>query len=185
MSEFTFTDFILAILVLIGACIGGYWSYLGSQNAIKNQLKNEQKTVAKVIDIDLKTIYESDYFFEYYSNQKTNPKENIETKFEDIKLPMKLYEDKTLLYFVFSHDIAKLEYNHSSEIYEFYNDLFKADKYWNFVLENTLSKRQLCIENQILYDATLERYNDMNALIIKCGDNIQKIRTELKEVYGL
>lgn len=187
MSEFTLTDFILAILVLIGACIGGYWSYRGSQDAIKKQFENEKKTIAKVIDIDLKNIYESPYFYKYYDAHKYDDlTKNDAMSIEDIKLPGKLYDDKTLLYYVFTHDIAKLDYNLSSEIFEFYNNLFKADNYWDFVLKNILpysEQYMLCIENKRMQDLTLQRYHEMKFLIIKCGDKIPELREKLKEVY--
>jgi hypothetical protein len=191
MLEFTLTDFILAILVLVGACIGGYWSYRGSQDAIKNQLENERKNIAKIIDIDLKNIYKSLYFDLQYSYLKDFKNiEKIEEDFKYILFNGKLYDDRTRLYNTFIQDIAKLDYDLSSEVLDFYSDLFEADKYWTLVFEeknrNTERLKNCTVyKHSNLKDETFEIYKDMNTLILKCGDNIPKIREKLKEFYDI
>ena len=187
MSEFTLSDFILAFLVLVGACIGGYWSYRGSQDVFKKQLENEMKNIAKLIDMDLKNIYDFPYFYDYYDAHKYDDLTiNDAISVKDIKLPGKLYDNKTLLYSVFTHDIAKFDYSLSSEIFEFYNNFFKADKYWDFVFKNTFPSSEqykLCRENKIMQDLTLQRYHEMKVLIINCGNKILELNKKLQEIY--
>ncbi len=141
MSEFSFTDFILAILVLIGACVGGYWSYLGSQNAIKTQLKNETKNVAKAFKLDIKTIQNSPYFFtayKLYTEEKSTTfcKENIGNTPTPHYPPYPFYNIKTGLYFIYQHDLPKLDYNLSIKICNFYNDLIVAEDFRYFISQN-------------------------------------------------
>lgn len=102
------------------------------------QLKNERKTIAKAIDIDLKTIFEYPMFKIHYENSlKTNKFKPDETPLT-ITAPLeKLYNEKTLLYFDFIHEIEKLDINLSFEIIDFYNDLFLIEKY-SIVIMNSL-----------------------------------------------
>lgn len=191
MSEFTLTDFMLAILVLIGACIGGYWSYRGSQDAVKNQLENERKNIAKIIDLDLKNIYRSIYFNIHYTYLKdVRNIDTIKNDFKYIRYSEKMYNNKTLLYNTFIQDIGKLNYTLSSEILEFYSDFFEANNYWTLVFEEKKRNTEF-LNNCIAYhhnnlrDGTFEIYKDMNILIIKCGDKIPELREKLKEVYDM
>ena len=96
-------------------------------------------------------------------------------------MKIKLYDDKTLLYHKFTHDIAKLDYNLSSEIYDFYNDLFKADKLWDNILEGENPSLKFDPRHP-QHEITMFRYKEMNALINNCAE-CQKIREELKEFY--
>jgi hypothetical protein len=189
MSEFTLTDFILAILVLAGACIGGYWSYRGSQDAIKNQLENERKNIAKIIDLDLKNIYKSIYFNIHYTYLKDVQNiDTIKNDFRYIRYNEKMYNDKTLLYNTFIQDIGKLDYTLSSEILEFYSDFFEADNYWTLVFEEKKRNTEFlsdCIayKHDNLRHGIFDIYQNMNILIIKCGDKIPELREKLKKVY--
>lgn len=178
MSEFTLTDFILAVLVLVGACIGGYWSYRGSQDAIRNQLLNERKNIAKALDIDLKTIYESPNFSFYYNSFKNDKTDDINVIFPKLRTEFDgLYNEKVGLYFVFNHDIAKFDHNLSSEIYKFYNNLLQAEECRDYISEYRYSEH-VDIVTQINL-----RYNFMKNFIMECDDKIPEIRENLKEVY--
>lgn len=198
MSEFTLSDFLLAILVLVGACIGGYWSYRGSHDVIKKQLENEQKNIAKAIDIDLKNISTSIEFntqYTFYKKTKDYPAEIFE-KIIPSELEKKFYNDKNLLYFVFKQDIAKLDHELSFDIYEFYNDLFIAEDLRKLLLKsqnphvemvnsdaeliNELIKDVADIKKEVLN----KKYELFRKLILDCGDNIPELREKLKEVYN-
>jgi len=179
--------------VIIGSLITGAFTFLSSHISYLNRLKNEQKTIAKAIDIDLKTISESFYFkeaYEFHRNNYVFIKE--ENDFDDIissfgnMFNTRLYDDdKDLLYFVFIHDIAKLDYNLSSEIYEFYNVFFKANKYSMYIYRDAFESDLLFEENKHTRNASFSTYLDMSESILKCGDNIPKLREKLKEVYEL
>ena len=156
---------------LVGAVIGGLLAYYGSKNAYKHQLKIERKNIAKAIDIDLDTISESVYFGVFYKNYKKG-----NTKIPE-KIDQKYIDEKTTLYSVFNHDIAKLDYDISSRIYEFYTDLFTAESYRIFIINNKDSNDEKTKAEVEIIDVIMKKW------IVKCGDNIPKIREKLKEVY--
>jgi len=182
MSDSSQYNIIITIVGIVsaflGAIIGGYLSYHGSIEVYKNQLKNEQKNIARAIDIDLKAILEYPTFRLYYMLHNYNKYDDRDESLpKDMTLTNKFYDDKTILYFVFDHDIAKLDHDLSSKIYEFYSDLFKASNCKEFIALNRLSK------DAVIQKILKDKDEVMKSLIFKCGDNVSELREKLREVY--
>jgi hypothetical protein len=178
------TDLFTIAIGFIGALVGGLLSYIGVQQVYKNQINDEKKAIAKAIDIDLKTLYDSPFFSRSYNRAlkivKFKPDENA----LEMAIPLgTLYDDKTLLYFVFSHDIVKFDINLSSEIFEFYNDLFSIEKYSRFIKQNLTVGYQLFKDSEKTGESTFDSYKKMNELIIKCGNKIPELRKKLQKVH--
>lgn len=183
MSDLPLTE-VLAVFGILAMFFIYYLQKRDAKDANKEQLKNERKRIAKMVDIDLKNIYEAQSFKKYYNAHKNDElTKKGEIKLKDIKLPGKLYNDKTLLYYSFSHEITKLDYSLSSEIIEFYNDLFKADRYWTFLVDTQFKSYDSYMDNSLLEGVIVDRYNDMKMLIKKFGDELPVLRTKLQEIY--
>lgn len=169
--------------VIIGALLTGAFTFLSSHVSYLNQSKNELRNIAKAIDIDLGTIYESPFFNEYYKSYIIDKENNVSPS-KHMIIPQNSFIEERSLYSIFIHDISKLDYDLSSEIYEFYNDLYQADKYSMFIYQNTTKYQQLFKENTSFQEATFNDYKTMTCLIIKCKNDIPKLREKLKKVYG-
>jgi hypothetical protein len=182
MSGFTLNDFMLAFLVLIGASIGGYLSYRGSQDAIKNQSKYEVKNIAKAIELDLQTIKKSPAFETAYILYKGDKSTllNNETPDNEVKLFVprdQFYNKETGLYFLYQRDIAKLNYELSFNIYEFYKNLVSAENNRMFLLQNLNFIDPPDPERMF-------KYRDMTNLIVKCGDSVPRLLEELSKAQN-
>lgn len=177
MSEFSFTDFILAILVLIGACVGGYWSYLGSQNAIKTQLKNETKNVAKAFKLDIETVEKSEYFTTACRLFAKNSDGGYDQNTAPYMPQSPWYNKETGLYFIYQHEIAKLDLELSRKIINFYDNLIVAENLRSFISQDHAFFKHDDVER-------INKYHEMKKLIIKCGDLIPELIEELEKVQN-
>jgi hypothetical protein len=186
---------------ILGAYIGGSMVTSNEQKMYYEQLHDEQKNIAKAIEIDINGLNNSITFYPYYTLYKTKSMKsvinaeilknraislnannfNISSDFDlntdhyAIVLESSLYNNKTCLYFVFDHDISSLDYNLSSEIYQFYNDLFYAETDRTYVWQHDIN-----ISDPT--NKTWVKYEEMQSLIVKCGDNVSKIENDLSKV---
>lgn len=180
--------FFIPMLGLIGAIVGGLLSYLGSRHAYKDQLKYDIKNIAKAIDLDLQTIKKSSTFSTAYHHYTTDPSTILHTITLDVKphiSPNPLYNKETGIYLLYKRDITKLNYDLALNIYEFYNDLFAIENYRLLLLKNPnfiLSIHKNPNPVSPIDNECMSGYPKMTKLIIKCWDNIPKIRTALKAV---
>lgn len=192
-------EYTTAAVAFLGAIVGGCLAVAGSMHLYDIQKHDEQKNIAKAIEIDLDSINNSLVFSPYYYSYKTDcpinevptsakftltqsSKSDLNNSSEDYYKPSRsvvypatpFYDSRTCLYFVFDHDIYILNYDLSSEIYQFYTDLFQAES--DRIYISTVQMTDNYTNN-----TKISRYGEMKYLIIKCGDEIPKIEENLSK----
>jgi hypothetical protein len=165
--NYFFTPFI----GLIGAIIGGVLSYFGSVHTHKNQIKEERKTTAKAFKLDIETVEKSPIFntaYILYSKYPDTPPGRLQCPF---------YNKETGLYFIYQHEIAKLDLELSRKITNFYDNLIVAENYRSFIAQNPDFIEQEDGERIV-------KCYYMKKMIIKCGDKIPELKEELEKVQN-
>jgi len=79
--------------------------------------------------------------------------------------------------FVVHYDISKLDYNLSSEILQFFEDLSEAENARIYIQNNCKN-----LDPQIQTLCTLE-YQNMKFLVVSCINKVAEIRSQLKKIY--
>lgn len=162
---------LVAIIGLIGVVIGSHLTNRGSTKLYKRQQLKEQKNVAKAIDISFEEFSKEGDFrklTELYISEKQSTSRNRSYPM----FPLYSLEDP---YFVFKQDISKFERNLAASIYQFYNDLIKAEMYRLYIKEN--------VKDQSLHPMCEICLIEMKARMISCYNKIPEIRQELKKIH--
>lgn len=139
----------------------------------QKQQETDLKSIATAIDVDLARINESKNFAPYYGFYKYDnfPDPNVKM----IVSPVPFYDSTKDLYMTFNHDISRFNYTISSNVYEFYNNLFNAEKDREFIIQN---KNTTDPYTQAVVGGY---YKEMKYLIVECGNKLPTIRGQLKE----
>jgi hypothetical protein len=169
------TAIIAFVAAILGAAIGGYIGYWEANDLYEKQRLSETQNIAKAIDIDMQFIGGSGNFIPFYNYYKYNTYPSISDSngTKRVLSASPFYNLNNGLYFVFNQDISRFDYKTSSNIYKFYNNLLNAEIDREFIIQygNTTGMEPAV-------DLT---YSEMKYLIIDCGDNLPKIREELKD----
>lgn len=155
--------------------LGSYLSYRGTDMLNKKQQLNELKNIAKAIDINFEHFSTSEV--KKYAELYTKRRSNEDPKDPKLFVPMDPLYLSTDIYFTFNHDICKFDYKLSSDIYQFYIELFRAEMNRLYINANKMNTK---LEVQYLCKF---KQKDMEASIIKCGDKISDIQLQLKRIY--
>lgn len=174
MDRFDRKDYITAIIGLLGVIIGGGITIYGSYMLYQDQQHDEQKNIAKAFDIDITKVNESitpiyDSYAKHYPDSRIYP-----------GLNKPFYSLNNGLYPIFAHDISRFDYNLSSEIFEFYIDIYAAEEDRQYVAEYMKHPSNNNSNESI---AATQRLYDMIKIIKKCHDQqIPSIMKQLKEI---
>ena len=131
------------------------------------------------MDINFESFSNSELvkYAELYVKQRSKRQPNSFISEEQLYVPIDPLYLPTDIYFTFKHDISKFDYNLSSNIYQFYTDLFKAEMNRHYIQNNNMNrdsgKQMICTIKQ----------QDMEANIISCSNKISNIRLQLKKIY--
>jgi hypothetical protein len=139
----------------------------------QDQQHDEQKNIAKAFDIDITKVNES--ITPIYDSYKHYPSRGI-----CLSLDKPFYSLSNGLYPIFAHDISRFDYNLSSEIFEFYIDIYTAEEDRQYVAEYMKHPSNSTTNESI---AATQRLSDMIKIIKKCHDQqIPSIMKQLKEI---
>lgn len=182
-------DSVITLLLgtIIGAVFENLLNYRSSSKLYKKQQLNEIKNIAKAMDISLAEYCKPDFckIVEEYKTERLDRLKDptIRTFF----LPMFPLYSSDDPYFVFKHDISKFEHNLSADIYQFYNDLIRAEAIRVFIVEKIPLIEKFCRKNPEANGDGIPSlkfaHEEMKSRLISCSDNISYIRSRLKEIY--
>lgn len=170
----------LLLGTIIGVIFENMLNYRSSNKLYKEQQLNELKNIAKAIDVSLAEYFNSEFntYAEDYKVEKELKlkKPSVTCMFCPI-FPLYSVEDP---YFVFKHDISKFEHILAADIYQFYNDLIKAEAYRLFIVRNITKE---ILESGDSPPTVRNAHEEMKAKMISCSDKLPGIRTQLKKIY--
>ncbi len=133
---------------------------------------NEIKNNAKAIDIIFAKFSAPEFqkFAELYKNENHST-----SKYNFVPIdPLYLQND---IDFIFRYDISKFDYSLSSAIYQFCDDLSKAENNRLYIEKHKKDPdpgiRTFCVI----------KYQDMKSTIISCSNKVAGIRYQLKKIY--
>lgn len=113
---------------IIGALIGGFCAFSGPYYLWRQQQTKELKTLANAFIIDLERVYNSNFATYFNYKEKNDIKCGNGYITQD-----KPFYDGNGTYFLFAHDIYKFDYELSSKILTFYDDLLSAESSRKFI----------------------------------------------------
>jgi hypothetical protein len=159
------------LIGFIGLILGALLSFSGNYVLYHEQQSDELKNIAKALDMDIAKIDES--ITPFYNDYvlKPYPKPGIYVAPTD-----PFYNLNNGIYPVYAHDISRFDYNLSSEIFEFYIDIYSAeeDRQLFMQYENSLDNETSFVKNQKL--------EEMIKIVNKShSQQIPSIRKQLKK----
>ncbi len=160
-----------AIIGLVGAIIGSHLTNRTSIKLYEKQQAKELRNIAKSMDISFEEVCKPGNLGKLVELYKSEKQSNIKSK----SYPMFPLYSQDDIYFVFKQDISKFEYCLSARIYQFFNDLIKAEMFRLYIVNNFMVE-----DLQPVCEIYLE---EMKAKMISCYDNVPEIRLQLKEIY--
>jgi hypothetical protein len=179
-------EFMYALIAtIIGALIGGHYTYKGTHDVNQEQLGMEKHNVALALYIDVNDI--SDHLNSSLKNYNAILNKSIEVNSNAPPLfydPRSFY-DNTGLYFPYSTDIYKLDSSLCEKLFTFYKIVMDIEYKRNYIVTHyskTFDGSKLSEEELFyIYQYSTSMPSDMKTAIVSANE----IKNELNEKYNL
>lgn len=178
-------EYLVAILGLIGAILGGILAYYGSYTLWQEQQISEEHNVAQAMYIDILEI--SDRFnssLVYLDLSTTDKRKSGDMSSYIFYDPIPYYSNNGL-YFTYSKEISKFDSNLSRDLIEYYTTVMDIEykrQYINDHYSKTFDYENLTMEEK----KRITIYNqNIPAEIVYSQSQANKIKHELNKKYNL